>query len=91
MSELDVKRGTIVKFSGHIMSRLWTIHFEDGTQCYIESGFGMRQLVRALQDPIGKEIIYQCDPFNVMSAFIPVEQLTPEDIEQLPSDIELTL
>ena len=90
-------RGTIAAISGHPMSGLWSLHFEDGTSCHIESGFGVRQLAACfdahegsgdLQDKIeGQDIIYSVDAFNMLCGFTPAHEwegppIPPEGLEE---------
>ena len=77
-------RGTIAAISGHPMSGLWNLHFEDGTSVHIESGHGVRQLAACygahegtgdLQDSIeGQDIIYSVDCFNILCGFTPTHE-----------------
>ena len=77
-------RGTIAAISGHPMSGLWNIHFEDGNSCHIESGYGVRQLAACfgaregtgdLQDKIeGQDIIYSVDCMNILCGFTPTSE-----------------
>ena len=78
----DVEKGVISGISGHPMSGLWTLHFEDGKAAHIGSGYGVRQLAACfgategsgdLLDKIkGQEIYYSVDAFGVLEAFTPV-------------------
>lgn len=77
-------RGTIAAISGHPLSGLWNLHFEDGSSCHIESGYGVRQLAACygcregidnLQDHIeGQDIIYTVDCFNILCGFTPTTE-----------------
>ena len=76
-------QGTIAGVSGHPMSGLWTLHFEDGKSCHIESGYGMRQLASCfnahegtgdIQEKIaGQELVYSVDEFGVLCGFTPLD------------------
>jgi len=91
MSEENICKGTIAGISGHPMSGLWNLHFEDGSFVFIESGFGVRQLSNCfgaregsgdlLSKIKGKTIYYSKDAFNVFGGFTPEEEATPELIE----------
>lgn len=92
------KIGIIEGLSGHPMSGLWTLHFEDGNVCHIESGGGVRRLAACfdahegsgdLQDKIkGQEVVYSVDDMGVLFGFTPVcdwegpEDIPPEGIEE---------
>ena len=91
----ETKRGTIAAISGHPMSGLWQLHFEDGFSCHIESGYGMRNLARCfgategtgdIQEKIeGQEVIYSIDDLGILIGFTPLEdwdgpEIPPEGI-----------
>ncbi|MAH48582.1 hypothetical protein CMI37_22345 [Candidatus Pacearchaeota archaeon] len=89
-----VEKGTITGISGQAMSGLWMLHLDSGN-VHIESGCGVRNLASAfgategsgdLQEKIeGKEIFYSTDAFNVLEGFTPVEDASPELVEQFES------
>lgn len=71
-----MKRGTISKLSGNIMSGLWQLQFENGDSCHIESRNGIRQLVNCFGDIKnikGQEIDYKVDKYGVLEGFSQVE------------------
>ena len=63
-----MKKGIIKSISNDIRSGLQTITFEDGNKVSIEN-FGVRQIASILENPIGEEITYEVDDFNLMSSF----------------------
>lgn len=81
--KLSTYRGCIAGLSGHPMSGLWTLDFEDGSTCFIQSGYGVRQLAAAfgategngdLQACIaGQDIVYSTDDLGVLEAFTPAQ------------------
>lgn len=86
-------KGTIAGISGHPMSGLWTLHFQNGDSCYIESGFGVRQLAACfgatefkkgdLFEKIkDQEIIYSVDDFNVLYGFTPSDEWEGPEIPE---------
>jgi len=88
----ELKRGIIAGISGHSMSGLWELHFEDGSSCHIESGHGVRQLASAFDAHAGsgdlfkkikgQEIFYSVDWLGVLEGFTPVAEADEELIEQ---------
>ena len=78
-----VQHGTISGLSGHPMSGLWTLHFEEGPPAFIESGYGVRALADCfgatefsgdLMEKIkGQRIVYVTDFLGVMEWFAPDE------------------
>ncbi len=45
------------------------VTFENDDRCYLSAGFGMRQLVEVLGNPIGESIEYEVDDLNIMTGF----------------------
>lgn len=90
MSE-QILKGTIAGLSGHPMSGLWTLHFEEGGSVHIGSGYGVRTLSACfgasegsgdlLEKIVGKEIFYSTDAFGVLEAFTPVEEADGDLLE----------
>lgn len=71
----EVKFGVIAGLSGHPMSGLWTLHFEDGSSAYIESGFGVRQLVSAfggVRNIKAQAVEYTVDDLGLLAGFTPM-------------------
>lgn len=78
------KKGVIAGISGHPMSGLWMLAFEDGSVAHIESGTGVRALAACfgahegtgdlLAKIKGQEIVYSVDAFNVLYGFTPADQ-----------------
>ena len=91
MKEKIIK-GTIAGISGDALSKLWTLHFEDGSSAKIGSGSGVRQLaacygaIEGTSDLIGKikgkEIFYSVNDMGVMEGFSPVEEASEELLEE---------
>ena len=81
---METRIGTIASISGHPMSGLWMLHFEDGEMVHIESGYGLRALASAfgaregsgdlLKKIVGKEIYYSTDFMGVMEGFTPTDE-----------------
>ena len=92
MEEETIQKGIIAGISGHPMSGLWNLHFEDGKTILIESGYGVRNLASCfgategtgdLQKKIkGQTIFYTADAFNVLCGFTPEKEATPEIINR---------
>lgn len=92
-----IKR-TIAGISGDASSKLWTLHFEDGSAAKIGSGHGVRTLARVygategtndlIEKIKGKEILYSVDEMGVMEGFTPVEEASEELIEKTISKPE---
>lgn len=97
MSERILK-GTIAGLSGHPMSGLWTLHFEDGSSAHISSGYGVRNLSRAfgasegsgdlLEKIVGKEIFYSIADWGEMEAFTPVDEADGDLLEAYEKGLE---
>lgn len=72
---------TIDTISGHPLSGLWTLHFTDGYACFIESGYGVRNLAACFDaDPSnllekihGQEIVFSVDGLNLICGFTPAD------------------
>ena len=81
---METQIGTISGISGHPMSGLWQLQFEDGNMVHIESGYGLRALASAfgaregsgdlLDKIIGQEIVYSLDFMGVMEDFTPIDE-----------------
>ena len=81
---METKQGIIKGLTGHPMSGLWQLRFEDGHVAHIESGFGVRQLASCfgategtgdlLEKIVGQEIVYSVDEFGVLEGFAPIEE-----------------
>lgn len=64
--------GVISKIDSDVGSGIATLHFQDGSFVFIESGFGLRQLASAFENDesaIGKSIVYEKDDVGVMTSF----------------------
>jgi len=80
----DTKVGVIAGISGHPMSGLWELHFEDGTSVHIESGYGVRSLAACFGATEGtgdlsekikcQKIVYSVDAFGVLEGFTPIDE-----------------
>ena len=91
MEERILKRA-IAGISGDALSKLWTLHFEDGSSAKIGSGSGVRQLAscygatEGTGDLVGKikgkEIFYSVNEMGVMEGFNPVEEASEELLEE---------
>jgi len=78
-----MKFGTISGLSGHPMSGLWMLEFEDTNPVFIESGYGVRTLAQAfgategkgdlLEKIKGKRIRFTCDAFGILEGFSEVD------------------
>lgn len=87
---MNLQKGTIVNLSGHPMSGLWTLLFDNGF-AHIQSGYGVRQLASAfgategtgdlLEKFVGQEVYYSTDDFGVLEAFTPVDEASDELIQ----------
>ena len=76
--------GTISGLSGHPMSGLWMLEFEDAAPVAIESGYGVRQLAACfgategsgdiLEKIKGKRIRFSRDWVGVLEGFSPVDE-----------------
>lgn len=85
-------KGTISGISGDPLSKLWTLHFEDGSSALIGSGSAVRQLAACygategtgdlIEKIKGKEIFYSVNEMNVMEGFNPVEEASDELLEE---------
>ena len=90
--EERILKGTIAGISGDALSKLWTLHFEDGSSALIGSGSAVRHLAACygategtgdLVEKIkGKEIFYSVDDNGVMERFSPVEEASDELLEE---------
>ena len=88
---MNLHKGTIATISGHPMSGLWSLIFEDGDVVHIGSGYGVRNLAAAfgategsgdlLEKIAGQEIYYSTDDFGVLEAFTPVDEASEELIQ----------
>jgi len=86
-----MQKGIIAGISGHPMSGLWTLMFEEGEMVHISSGYGVRNLAAAfgategsgdlLEKIQGQEVYYSVDEFGVLEGFTPVDEATPAIIE----------
>jgi len=83
---------TIAGISGHPMSGLWQLIFTDGYTCFIESGYGVRNLAACfgategtgdLQEKIeGQEIVFSVDGLNVLEGFTPADDWEGPEIPE---------
>jgi hypothetical protein len=90
------KRSVITGISGHPMSGLWNLSFDNGDFVHIQSGSGVRALASAfgategsgdLQEKIiGQEIIYSVDFMGVMYGFTPAEEWDENDMPEIPEE-----
>ena len=81
---METRIGTIAGISGHPMSGLWQLQFEDGEMVHIESGYGVRLLANVfdaregsgdlLDKIIGQKIVYSLDFMGVMEDFTPIDE-----------------
>jgi hypothetical protein len=92
---------TIAGLSGHPMSGLWELVFTDGYSCFIESGYGVRNLAVCfgasegagdlLEKIQGQEIVFSVDGLNLMCGFTPSDdwvgpEIPEEGIEEEEED-----
>lgn len=69
-----MRQGIIEKVRSDPRSGMAQILFTNRKKVLIDSGFGLRQLADAFDDdPIGKEIVYSVNKYNVMIGFDIVE------------------
>lgn len=91
--EEKIIKGTIAGISGDALSKLWTLHFEDGSSAQIGSGYGVRQLAVCygategtgdlIEKIKGKKIFYSVNGMGVMEGFSPIEEASEELLEAI--------
>lgn len=87
-----ILKGTLSGISGGALSKLWTLHFKDGSSAQIGSGHGVRTLAKVygategagdlIEKIKGKEIFYSVNEIGVMEGFSPVEEADEELLEE---------
>lgn len=63
------KTGTVKSVETMGMSGIAIVHFLDESFCFIDAGFGARQLYAAIEETGEKEIKYKLDKNNIMQSF----------------------
>ena len=88
---MNVRREIIAGISGHPMSGLWSIHFENGGMAYVGSGSGVRALANCFgasegrgdlfEKVKGQDIVFSVDCVGVLEAFTPIDEWYGPEIE----------
>jgi len=63
------KTGTVARIETQALSGIAVVYFEDGSQIFIDSNFGARQLQSAIFINANRKIKYQIEQGNIMASF----------------------